>query len=108
MNKTPVPDDAGAPPPPDLRFLKALVTVLTGTMIAGLITIVGLLVIRLPDLTPERPALPDGIVLPAGTQAEAVTFGQGWYAVVTGDQEILIFDAETGNLRQTVVIKADR
>ena len=105
MNKTPAPDDDGAAAPPDLRFLKTLVTVLTGTMIVGLITIVGLLVIRIPNLTPARPILPDGIVLPAGTVAEAVTFGRGWYAVVTEAQEILIFDAETKELRQRVAIE---
>ncbi|HHX89647.1 MAG TPA: hypothetical protein GX700_07725, partial [Paracoccus sp.] len=43
---TPDPPPPG-PLPPDLRFLKLLVTTLAGVMILGLVTIVALLVIRL-------------------------------------------------------------
>jgi hypothetical protein len=81
-----------------------LVTILAGTMIAGLITIITLIVIRFPTVTSVRPALPDRIALPAGAQAEAVTMGRGWYAVVTDKDQILIFDAATGTLRQTVEV----
>lgn len=88
----------------NLRFLKLLVTVLAGTMIAGLLTIVALLVIRFPAATAPRPVLPDAIALPEGTSAEAVTMGRGWIAVVTGDGRILIYDAPSGALRQTVAI----
>jgi hypothetical protein len=104
MNEAPVPEDAKVTPPPDLRFLKTLVTVLAGTMILGLITIVGLLVIRLPNMAPARPALPDSILLPEGAKAQAFTSGRGWFAVVTDDQQILIFDATTNALRQSVKI----
>ena len=38
--------------PPSLRFLKRLVTVLTITMILGVITVVGLLVTRLTAVAP--------------------------------------------------------
>ncbi len=102
MTSSPAPD--GDQPPPNLRFLKMLVTILAGTMIAGLITIIALLVIRFPTATTARPALPDRIALPAGARAEAVTLGRGWYAVVTDQDQILIFDAATGALRQTVTI----
>lgn len=71
-------------------------------MIVGLITIVGLLVIRVQQ-TPPTPTLPDTITLPAGVTPGAVTFGPGWVAVVAGDA-ILIYDATTGALRQTVAI----
>lgn len=87
--------------PPELRFLKTLVTVLTATMILGLITIVALLVIRLNAPAPA-PLLPASISLPGGAKAEAVTMGKGWVAVVTDRGQILIYDAETGLLRQTV------
>ncbi|MCB2137718.1 MAG: hypothetical protein KDE08_17510 [Rhodobacteraceae bacterium] len=97
MNSTPEPT-------PDLRFLKLLVTVLAGTMIAGLITIVALLVIRLPKMTAPAPALPEAITLPEGQHAQAVTYGRGWYAVVTDTDEILIFDAETRQLQHRVKI----
>jgi len=102
MQVSPAPD--GNETPPSLRFLKALVTTLAGTMIAGLITIIALLVIRFPTTTGARPTLPDQIALPAGAQAEALTMGRDWYAVVTDQDQILIFDTATGSLRQTVDI----
>ena len=91
-------------PPPELRFLKLLVTALAGTMIAGLITIIVLLVIRFPSVTAVRPTLPEHIALPEGLAAEAVTFGRGWIAVVTDTGELLVLDAATGALRQRFAI----
>ncbi|MBS0565115.1 MAG: hypothetical protein JSR87_11770 [Proteobacteria bacterium] len=89
--------------PPDLVFLKRLVTVLTATMILGLIIVIGLLVTRLNGLRqPPLPGLPAHLSLPGGAQARAVTLGQGWVAVVTDQDEILILDAATGALRQRV------
>ncbi|WP_284165526.1 DUF6476 family protein [Frigidibacter sp. SD6-1] len=90
--------------PPELRFLKRLVTVLTATMIAGLLTIILIFVTRFPGAaTPGAlPALPDHITLPAGASATAVTYGPGWIGVVTDANAFLIFDAATGALRQTV------
>ncbi len=79
-----------------------MVTTLTAVMIVGVVVVVGLLVTRLSD---DTPPLPDTITLPGGAKAQAVTMGPGWYAVVTDDQRILIFDATTGNLRQTVEIE---
>jgi hypothetical protein len=93
-------------PPPELRFLKLLVTGLAGTMIAGLITIIVLLVIRFPAVTAVRPTLPADLTLPDGLKAEAVTFGRDWIAVVTDTGELLILDAATGALRQRVAIGA--
>lgn len=92
--------------PPELRFLKWLVTALAGVMMVGIAVIVGVLVLRLgPAVTPlPLPALPDHVSLPADSRASAVTFGQGWIAVVTEGQEILIFDAASGELRQRFVI----
>lgn len=69
------------------------------TMILGVIAVVATLVTRMPDAAP--PQLPDKITLPAGEVASAVTMGQGWFAVVTVSQNILIFDA-AGKLLQTV------
>ncbi len=75
-------------------------------MILGLITLIALLVIRLPGGRAPKPApaLPATVTLPAGTRAEAVTFGPGWIAVVTDRQEILILDAASGALRQRIAI----
>jgi Flp pilus assembly protein protease CpaA len=97
------PTDAPDPAlPPSLRFLKWLVILLTMTMIAGVITVVALLVTRMPQaFSAPGPSLPEDFALPEGTEARAVTFGEGWVAVVTGDDRILIF-RQDGTLRQEV------
>jgi hypothetical protein len=89
--------------PPSLRFLKALVIVLTLTMIGGVITVVALIVTRMPTAFQTVPRLPDGITLPDGMTAQAVTFGTGWYAVVTTSDRLLVFAAD-GTLRQDVAL----
>lgn len=86
-----------------LRYLKGLVTVLTATMVLGLLSIVVLLVIRLQ--TPLMPAMPDAITLPNGTRATAFTQSATWYAVVTEDDRILIYDRSTGRLLQEVRVE---
>ena len=79
MDDTPATEDRD---PLNLRVLRILVTVLTVTMIVGLIT----------------------VTLPEGETARAVTFGPDWYAVVTANDLILIYDRASGDLRQTVTI----
>lgn len=98
MDGTPNEDEGTLPP--ELNFLRRLVTVLTATMILGVLVIIVLLVIRLWGDTAFR--LPEQIVLPEGATISAFTKGDGWYAVVTGDQQILIYDAKSGELRQSV------
>ncbi|QUJ75174.1 hypothetical protein KDD17_09050 [Sulfitobacter albidus] len=90
------------PEPGNLRFLRRMVTVLTGVMIAGVVVVIGLLVTRLSN---DTPPLPDEIALPGGARAVAFTQGADWYAVVTDADEILIFDRLTGALRQTVTVE---
>ena len=70
-------------------------------MIGGLLVIVGLFVIRFPSGGPQFPA---EIRMPDNASAQAVTYGQGWYGVVTDDNRFLIFDSNTGQLGQTVRI----
>ena len=82
-----------------LRYLKGLVTVLTATMILGLLTILTLLVIRLQAPLPA--GLPEAIRLPDGTRPVAFTQGDGWVAVVTRDDRILIYD-QRGRMIQEV------
>lgn len=97
---TDTPPDARLPPA--LRFLKWLVIVLMITMIAGVITITGVLVTRMPDANaPIR--LPDGLALPKGATPAALTMGQGWIGVVTTDQRLLIFNTD-GSLRQEIEV----
>lgn len=71
-------------------------------MIGGLVVVVGLLVTRFYG---DGPAMPESITLPDGAEATAFTKGDGWYAVVTADNTILIFDAVTGQLKQTIEVK---
>jgi hypothetical protein len=100
MNPTP-----SEPVPPELRFLKWLVGLLAGVMILGIVAIVGLLIFRFgvaPSAMP--PDLPERLELPQGARATAVTMGGDWIAVVTED-EILIFDAGSGALRQRIGIE---
>ncbi len=70
-------------------------------MMVGLVVVVALIVIRLND---NGPTMPEQITLPDGVSATAITIGQGWWAVVTDDQRILIYDQVTGALKQSLQI----
>ncbi len=93
--------DSDIAEPANLRFLRRLVTVLTATMIGGVLLIIALIVIRFYD---SPPALPETVELPDGATASAFTQGDGWLAVVTTDNRILIYDRVTGSLRQSIEI----
>ncbi len=100
------PDNGGEPT--NLMFLRILVIILTGSMIAGLVTIIILIVIRVPNViqTVEDPVpLPGSITLPDGTNAESFTQSADWYAVITTENEILIFNRDDGTLRQKMKIQ---
>ncbi|GAW35965.1 hypothetical protein RA2_03033 [Roseovarius sp. A-2] len=89
-----------------MKFLARLVTVLTATMIVGVVVIVALLVIRFSGEDRRQPlTLPDNITLPEGASAQAVTFGEDWLALVTRDDRILIYDRTSGELRQSIAIE---
>ena len=88
-----------------LKYLKALVTILTVTMILGFLAIVALFVMRFGEMAHME--LPDEIVLPEGVRAKAFTRGDDWFAVVTDADEILVYSRVTGNLRQRVAISSD-
>lgn len=87
------------PDPANLRFLRILVTVLTGVMLAGLILIIALIVIRFRD---SAPPLPEDITLPDGAVPVAVTLAEGMVLVVSEDGRLFVYDRVTGRLRQTV------
>ncbi|MEO0566942.1 MAG: DUF6476 family protein [Pseudomonadota bacterium] len=99
MSETPNPQPVD---PGLVKYLRLLVTALTSVMIIGFVVIVFLFVTKFSEAF--GPKLPDQITLPDGTVPSAFTRGDGWYAVVTGENEILIFDDETGELRQTIQI----
>lgn len=71
-------------------------------MIAGFLVLIAALVIR---LNADPLPLPDRITLPANTTAQAFTQGDDWFAVVTSDDQILIYDRATSRLQQTVDIE---
>mgnify|MGYP006945885404 CR=1 FL=1 len=85
-----------------VKYLRLLVTILTATMVIGFIVIVVLFVTKFSDAF--GPDLPDVITLPDGSEPLAFTQGANWYAVVTKDDQVLIYDRETGVLRQTLQI----
>ncbi len=99
--------DEPSPPeePSNLRFLRLLVTTLTAVMICGLVVIITLLVIRLTSDT--VPQLPQDITLPKGASAIGITAAQDWYAIVTDDNRILIYQQGSGALLQTITVSGD-
>jgi|TARA_B110000902_G_scaffold234438_1_gene279026 hypothetical protein len=70
-------------------------------MLIGVVVVVGLLVTRLSS---KGPALPETITLPSGSSATAFTQGGTWYAIVTSDNQILIYNRTDGQLRQTITL----
>ncbi len=72
-------------------------------MIVGVLVVIALLVTRLRDTGPQLPA---EITLPDGARATAFTQGQGWYAVVTDDNRLLVFNRTSGALVQELAITA--
>lgn len=93
----------------NLRFLRVLVLVLTATMIIGMVVLVVLFATRFPASNESAVQhdgfnLPDTLELPEGATVEAVTQGRGWWAIVTGEDEILIFDGTNGALRQRIEV----
>jgi len=87
-----------------LRFLRLLVTVLTSVMIVGFVILIGYLVTQFPE-TGGAVAVPEEIDLPEGAKALAYTQGTDWVAVVTDQDEILIFNTD-GSLRQRVQVQS--
>lgn len=77
-------------------------TVLTATMIGGVLLIIILIVTRFND---QPPTLPTEIELPDGAKPISFTQGPDWFAIVTDSDEILIYDRVTGGLRQRVEIE---
>ncbi|MCE2524263.1 MAG: hypothetical protein J4F49_13780 [Rhodobacteraceae bacterium] len=91
--------------PPTVRWLKIMVTALTVTTIAGFTTIVVLFVIKFREFSaPPILELPGSISLPGGSSAVAFTQGLTWFAVVTKNDEILIFDRNGGELIRRIDI----
>ncbi len=77
-------------------------------MIVGFLVLIVSFVTRFPsaeDLASTSVSfdLPETLDIPKGVTPEAFTRGSDWVAIVA-ENEILIFDAATGTLRQRVAI----
>ena len=88
MDKGDLPPNVDFQLPKNLRFLQRLVTMLTASMIVGILLIVTLLVIKIRS---EDLNFPNNLLLPDGTKPVAFTQTKDWYSVVTEDNDILIY-----------------
>ena len=88
MDKDDLPPNVDFQLPKNLRFLQRLVTMLTASMIVGILIIVTLLVIKIRS---EDLNFPSNLLLPDGTKPVAFTQTKDWYSVVTEDNDILIY-----------------
>jgi hypothetical protein len=90
--------------PPQLRWLKRLVTVLTLTMIAGVLAITALLVIRLNADTAPVVIAPGDFALPDGVGLVGFSVIQGRTVVVGDDAVIRVYDSDSRALLQEIVL----
>jgi uncharacterized integral membrane protein len=103
MGQAPEENEAAALPR-DLRFLKTLVTVLTVVMIAGVITITGLLVIRLNGGGAPVTVAPGDFEIPDGVGVLGISVIDGLTVIVGDDGVIRVYDSESRALREEIVL----
>ena len=101
MDKDDQPPNADFQLPRNLRFLQRLVTLLTVSMIAGILIIAALLAFKLRS---ENINFPQTLILPDGTKPIAFTQTKDWYSVITDTNEILIF-RNNGTLIQSIAVE---
>jgi hypothetical protein len=101
MDKDDQPPNADFQLPRNLRFLQRLVTLLTVSMIVGILTIAALLAFKLHS---ENINFPQMLILPDGTKPIAFTQTKDWYSVITDTNEILIFK-NNGTLIQSIAVQ---
>ena len=100
MDKDDLPPNVDFQLPKNLRFLQRLVTMLTASMIVGILIIVTLLVIKIRS---EDLNFPSNLLLPDGTKPVAFTQTKDWYSVVTEDNDILIYKND-GTLIESIKV----
>lgn len=88
--------------PPNLRFLRVLVTVLTAVMILGVLTIVALLVIRLGDSGQTVLVHPEVFAIPEGVNTVGYSIHEGLVIIVGDDHVIRVFEAGNHALVQEI------
>ena len=87
--------------PRNLRFLQRLVTLLTVSMIVGILTIAALLAFKLRS---ENINFPQTLTLPDGTKPIAFTQTKDWYSIITEANEILIYKND-GTLIRSITVQ---
>ncbi len=85
---------------PTIKFLKLLVTVLAGVMIIGFVIIVSLFILNFRTSSIPMPAK---IELPSSVSPVAYTQTKNWYAIITDQDEIFIYD-KAGNQIQKIKV----
>lgn len=99
---------------PQFRTLRRLITVLTATLIIGIMTIAAVLIWRIASEPPARTIAAigaDQVVIPAGAEIIAVgaTAAALTIAVKDGEGEALLtFHPETGEMTGRVMIARER
>ena len=101
MDKDDQPPNANIQLPRNLRFLQRLVTLLTVSMIVGILTIAALLAFKLRS---ENINFPQTLYLPDGTKPIAFTQTKDWYSIITEANEVLIYEND-GTLIRSITIQ---
>ena len=101
MDKDDQPPNADFQLPRNLRFLQRLVTLLTVSMILGILTIAALLAFKLRS---ENINFPQTLTLPDGTKPIAFTRTKDWYSIISETNEILIYKND-GTLIKSITIQ---
>ena len=101
MDKDDQPPNADFQLPRNLRSLQRLVTLLTVSMIVGILTIAALLAFKLRS---ENINFPQTLTLPDGTKPIAFTQTKDWYSVITDANEILIYKND-GTLIKSITVQ---
>ena len=101
MDKDDQPPNADFQLPRNLRFLQRLVTLLTVSMIAGILIIAALLALKLRS---ENINFPQTLTLPNGTKPIAFTQTKDWYSVITDEDQILIYKND-GTLIRSITVQ---
>ena len=101
MDKDDQPPNADFQLPRNLRFLQRLVTLLTVSMILGILTIAALLAFKLRS---ENINFPQTLTLPDGTKPIAFTQTKDWYSIITEANEILIYKND-GTLIRSITVQ---
>ena len=101
MDKDDQPPNADFQLPRNLRFLQRLVTLLTVSMIGGILIIAALLAFKLRS---ESINFPQTLILPDGTKPIAFTQTKEWYSVITDADQILIYKND-GTLIRSIAVQ---